>query len=123
MDKTETSMSDLCEVEYVEMGRVRMALESMPENTIVNALAETFRCLSDPTRIRILSTLSSQELCVCELTSLLGLTGSAVSHQLRLLRGLGLVRYRKEGKMAYYTLDDAHVGNLLAEGLRHVRER
>jgi DNA-binding transcriptional ArsR family regulator len=120
-DKATAISSDTCEVVSVDEGRVRLALKTMPTDRVVNALAETFRSLSDPTRVRMLSALSTQELCVCELASVLGLTGSAVSHQLRLLRGAGLVRYRKEGKMAHYTLDDEHIGSLLEEGLRHVR--
>jgi len=89
----------------------------------VHALAETFQALSDPTRVRIIAALSRQELCVGELAELLGLTGSAVSHQLRLLRAQSLVRYRREGKVAYYALDDDHIRNLFAEGVRHVRAR
>lgn len=96
---------------------------AMPETRVINALAETFRALSDPTRVRIISALSREEMCVHDLSELLGLTGSAVSHQLRLLRGQRLVRYRKEGKMAYYTLDDDHIKHLFAEGVRHVGVR
>lgn len=110
----------MCEVEYVDSSRVRKALETMPDEAMTNALAETFRALGDPTRIRIITVLSRQELCVCDLAKILGLTGSAVSHQLRLLRGQRLVKYRKEGKIAYYTLDDQHINNLFAEGVRHV---
>ena len=95
----------------------------MPTDEMVRALAETFRILSDPTRIRIVATLSRQELCVCDLAKILGLTGSAVSHQLRLLRGQRLVKYRKEGKIAYYSLDDKHISSLFAEGIRHVDEQ
>jgi DNA-binding transcriptional ArsR family regulator len=96
---------------------------AMPETRVINALAETFRALSDPTRVRLISALSRKEMCVQDLSELLGLTGSAVSHQLRLLRGQRLVRYRKEGKMAYYTLDDDHIKHLFAEGVRHVGPR
>lgn len=81
---------------------------------MVRALAETFAALSDPTRVRILSSLGGQELCVLDLARLLELTGSAVSHQLRLLRGQRLVKYRKEGRIAYYSTDDEHIRNLLA---------
>lgn len=87
---------------------------------MIRALAETFAALSDPTRVRIIFALSEQELCVLDLARLLGLTGSAVSHQLRLLRGQRLVRYRKEGKIAYYSLDDDHIRNLLEECVKHV---
>ncbi len=110
-----------CEVVCVHPDRVRAARNSLPQEETVNALAEAFRTLSDPTRIRIIAALSKHNLCVCDLANMLGLTGSAVSHQLRLLRGQRLVTYRKEGKIAYYTLDDEHIGNLLDEGLRHVR--
>jgi ArsR family transcriptional regulator len=88
---------------------------------MVRALAETFSALSDPTRVRIISTLAGQELCVFDLARLLGLSGSAISHQLRLLRGQRLVKYRKEGKIAFYSLDDDHIRNLLGECMKHVK--
>ena len=86
------------------------------------SLAETFRTLGDPTRVKILQALSVQELCVCDLAKLLGISESATSHQLRVLRSQKLVRFRKEGKMAFYSLDDAHIDVLMKEALRHVRE-
>ncbi|NJD62949.1 MAG: winged helix-turn-helix transcriptional regulator [Deltaproteobacteria bacterium] len=92
----------------------------MPGDRMVRALAETFSALSDPTRVRIITALTEQELCVFDLARLLGLTGSAVSHQLRLLRGQRLVKYRKEGKVAYYSLDDDHIRNLMEECIHHV---
>lgn len=115
--------NDTCEVVYVDAQRVGAALKEMPGDSLVNSLAETFRSLSDPTRVRIIAALSKRELCVCDLASILGLTGSAVSHQLRLLRSLGLVKYRRDGKIAYYTLDDEHISKLLNEGIRHVEGR
>ena len=92
----------------------------VPGDRMVRALAETFGALSDPTRVRIIFALSEQELCVFDLARLLGLAGSAVSHQLRLLRGQRLVRYRKEGKVAFYSLDDDHIRNLIEECVKHV---
>ena len=92
----------------------------MPSDRMVRALAETFGALSDPTRVRIITALADQELCVLDLSRLLGLTGSAVSHQLRLLRGQRLVKYRKEGKIAFYSLDDDHIRNLMEECIKHV---
>lgn len=106
--------------EHPNGGCVRAALDSMPDDAMINALAETFRALSDPTRVRIISALSQRELCVHDLAEILGLTASATSHQLRLLRGQRLVKYRKEGKVAYYTLDDDHIRSLFEEGVRHV---
>jgi len=107
-------------VVYIDAGSVRAARNAMPSDQMVRALAETFGALSDPTRVRIISTLAVQELCVFDLAHLLGLTGSAVSHQLRLLRGQRLVKYRKQGKVAYYSLDDDHIRNLMAECIKHV---
>jgi DNA-binding transcriptional ArsR family regulator len=89
----------------------------------VVALAETFKVLGDETRVRILDAVSRAELCVCDIASLLGLTDSAVSHQLRLLRGMRLVKPRREGRHIYYTLDDQHIVKLFEQGLEHVQER
>ena len=88
-----------------------------------SALAETFKVLGDPTRVRILDALAQAELPVCDLAEVLGLTQSAVSHQLRLLRGLRLVRARRDGQHIYYTLDDQHIVKLFEQGLEHVQEQ
>ncbi len=85
-------------------------------------LAEMFKVLGDHTRIRILSALSISELCVCDLSGLLDMKQPAISHQLRILRNAQLVKYRKEGKNVYYSLDDHHVEELVSIGLVHVRE-
>lgn len=85
-------------------------------------LAELFKALGDYTRVRILYALSVNELCVCALAEVLDMSQSAISHQLRLLRAAKLVRYRKEGKNVFYTLDDDHVRNLVTQGLDHVLE-
>lgn len=105
---------------YIDAASVRAARTAIPSDRMVRALAETFGALSDPTRVRIITALTEQELCVFDLARLLGLTGSAVSHQLRLLRGQRLVKYRKEGKVAYYSLDDEHIRNLMEECIKHV---
>jgi DNA-binding transcriptional ArsR family regulator len=102
-----------------QMETVRRAL--IP-TALVGTLAETFRALGDPTRVRILDALSHAELCVCDLASLLGLTESATSHQLRLLRSLRLVRTRRAGRLIFYALDDEHITRLFADGLEHVEE-
>ena len=88
----------------------------------IAGLTEIFRVLGDPTRVRILDALSRTELCVGDLASQLGLTESAVSHQLRLLRGARIVRTRRDGRMIFYALDDKHVLTLVRQGLRHVQE-
>ncbi len=88
----------------------------------VEALADTFRVLGDPTRVRILDALSAGELCVCEVASLVGISESAVSHQLRLLRGMRLVRPRRAGRLVYYAVDDQHILELLKQASTHVEE-
>ncbi len=88
----------------------------------VESLADTFRVLGDPTRVRILDALSGGELCVCDIASLVGISESAVSHQLRLLRGMRLVRPRREGRQVFYALDDDHIIELLKQALTHVEE-
>jgi ArsR family transcriptional regulator len=89
----------------------------------VEALAETFKALGDSTRVRILDAVYRAELCVGDLAALLGLSESAVSHQLRVLRGLRLVRPRRAGQQIFYSLDDQHIVRLFAQGLEHVEER
>jgi ArsR family transcriptional regulator len=84
--------------------------------------AEMLRVLGDPTRLRIARALATEELCVCDIAALLGLSQPTVSHSLRALRQLRLVRYRKVGKIAYYALDDAHIVQLLTSGLAHAAE-
>jgi ArsR family transcriptional regulator, lead/cadmium/zinc/bismuth-responsive transcriptional repressor len=92
------------------------------DTAAVAALAETFRVLGDATRVRILDAISRSELRVGEIAELLGLTESAVSHQLRLLRNMRLVRPRRDGKSIYYSLDDQHIVRLFEQGLEHVQE-
>jgi DNA-binding transcriptional ArsR family regulator len=92
------------------------------DDTLVQALADTFRILGDPTRVRIVDALASGQLCVHEISERIGLSESAVSHQLRLMRSMRIVRGRREGRCVYYTLDDQHVLDLFQQGLRHVSE-
>lgn len=93
----------------------------LPAETIT-ALADTFRILGDPTRIRIVDALAAGQLCVHEISEHIGISESAVSHQLRLMRSMRIVRARREGRCVYYTLDDQHVLDLFQQGLRHVSE-
>ena len=88
----------------------------------VQGLADTFSALGDPTRVRILDALSHGELCVCDLAAVLSLSQSAVSHQLRLLRGMRLVRPRRDGRIVFYSLDDQHIMSLFRQTLQHVEE-
>ena len=116
--------SDLCEVEVVDYVKVARARAALPEPTTLVELAETLRALGDPTRLQIVCALAADgvdELCVCDIATLVSVSESAVSHSLRTLRQLGLVKYRKAGKIAYYTLDDAHVAQLVREGVQHIQ--
>ena len=89
---------------------------------VVQALADTFRILGDPTRVRIVDALAEGPLCVHEISERVGISESAVSHQLRLMRSMRIVRGRRDGRCVYYTLDDQHVLDLFQQGLRHVME-
>lgn len=111
---------DTCEVMCINHDKVDAVREVMQEESVIKKLAQTFKVLGDPTRTQILYALFQDELCVCDLAYLIGKTQSAISHQLRVLRNLNLVKYRKDGKVAYYSLDDLHIRNLFNEGLNHV---
>jgi len=112
---------DRCEVECVEPDRVRAVLERLPSDAPFQELAETFRVLADPGRARLISALlEAGELCVCDIAAVSGLSQTACSHNLRLLRSRRLVRYRKQGRNVYYSLDDAHIRLLLDVALQHV---
>ena len=95
---------------------------AIEDTATVEALADTFRILGDPTRIRIVDALAQGDLCVHELSDKVGISESAVSHQLRLMRTMRIVRGRREGRCVYYTLDDQHILDLFQQGLRHVTE-
>ena len=123
MPVTSNSPEDSCDVFHLEPEKVSALKRTLLSGSAVTALAETFKVLGDTTRVRILDALSRAELCVCDIARLLGLSESAVSHQLRLLRGMRLVRPRRDGRMIYYTLDDQHIVGLFEQGLEHVQER
>lgn len=114
--------ADVCQIEERHQEAIERAREQMVTSPQLQDLADLFKVFGEPTRLRILSALNAGELCVCDLVDLLGMSQSAVSHQLRILRSSRVVRFRKEGKNVYYTLDDDHVRKLLELGLDHVNE-
>ncbi len=116
------SKIEICEINYFDEKKVSSVRQKMKSDQVIRGLSETFKVLGDPTRTKIIFALSLEELCVCDIANLIGTTKSAVSHQLRIFRNMGLVAYRKEGKMAYYSLSDRHIRNLIDEGLRHLEE-
>ncbi len=116
-------MYDSCETQCVHQDAIDRANKKMPSFDELLELANFFKILGDHTRIRILSALYDEELCVCDLIEILKMKQSAISHQLRILRSSKIVKYRKEGKNVYYSLDDQHVYKLLNDGLDHIKEK
>lgn len=101
---------------------VSIAEELMPDIDTLYDLADLYRIFGDSTRIRILYVLYENEVCVCDIAEILNMTMSAISHQLRVLKSAGLVKYRREGKTCYYSLADDHVKTILAQGMEHITE-
>ncbi|MDR2428715.1 MAG: metalloregulator ArsR/SmtB family transcription factor [Candidatus Margulisbacteria bacterium] len=112
-----------CDCCVIHKQLVNKARRLMPEENSLLELADLLRIFGDSTRVRIISALLHAELCVCDIAVLLGMTKSAISHQLRALRQTKLVKRRKAGKIVYYSLDDEHVSSIFKLGLAHVRER
>jgi ArsR family transcriptional regulator len=109
-----------CSCTLVHNDIVSIVREKMPDDECLFDLAELFKVFGDTTRVKILFALFTAEMCVCDLTALLGLSQSAVSHQLRVLKQARLVKCRKEGKMVYYSLDDEHVKQIFDQGMAHI---
>lgn len=110
-----------CQVNVIHQKQVMQASKNMPGEHLVSEAAELFSLLGDNSRLRILQALNTTELCVCDLAAILNTSSSAVSHQLRLMRTKGLVRYRKEGKIAYYSLADSYVQDVLSKTFEHLK--
>jgi DNA-binding transcriptional ArsR family regulator len=115
-------MNDVCDVTCINREAVDNVRSQMLNHRLVADTAEIFKVLGDPTRVRLLYALAQRELCVCDLSAVLGMTQSAISHQLRVLRSARLVRYHKVGKIVYYSLADAHVLKFIDVGVDHARE-
>lgn len=111
-----------CEYHHVHQDLVEKVNATMPRDETLYDLADLFRIFADSTRIRILYVLFESEVCVCDLAQLLGMTQSAISHQLRSLKQSKLVKYRREGKTVFYSLADDHVRTILGQGMEHVTE-
>ena len=120
--KGNTMEEEGCSVRIVHLDRVMQAREESIPEAEVNRLALVYKILGDPTRLKIALALMNGEMCVCDLAAHLGLSESAISHQIRRMRDLSLVKSRRDGQVLYYSLDDHHVEDLIAMGLEHVRE-
>ncbi len=115
-------VDDVCELRYLDPDKVRLIDEHLIGSDLAGRIAGSFWALSDPTRIRIIHALSLAELCNCDLASILGVTESAVSHQMRDLRLMKLVSAERRGRMVYYRLTDSHVRHIFEDTLKHVQE-
>jgi DNA-binding transcriptional ArsR family regulator len=115
-------MTENCDVHHLDTAKTPAREARLLPEGIVQEIAATFGVLGDPTRIRILDALAGGELCVCDIATLVGISESAVSHQLRLLRGMRLVRPRRAGRQVFYSLDDQHIVQLMRVAITHVQE-
>jgi DNA-binding transcriptional ArsR family regulator len=113
---------DGCQIRVVNLEKVEQARKEVISDRDLERLSLTYRVLGDPNRLKIVMVLRTVEMCVCDLAAFTGLSESAVSHQLRRLKDLALVKSRRDGQIIYYSLDDEHVTSLLEIGLEHVRE-
>ena len=111
-----------CQIRVVHLDRVELARKEAMADEELDRLSLTYKVLGDPNRLKIVMALREVEMCVCDLAAFTGLTDSAVSHQLRRLKDLALVKSRREGQIIYYSLDDEHVKRLLTIGLEHINE-
>ena len=111
-----------CDLIHSHSDTVRQIQEKIPEEQEIRGLADFFKVFADATRIRILCVLSCSEMCVCDLAEILGVTQSAVSHQLRMLKQMKLVKNRRDGKTVYYSLADGHIQSIISQGMEHITE-
>jgi ArsR family transcriptional regulator len=112
----------MCDSELIHGELVKQFSEIMPKDEDFYELADLYKMFADSTRVRILWVLSNKEMCVCDIAALLGMTKSAISHQLKALRLSNLVKYSKRGKEVYYSLADEHVKDIFEKGFEHIRE-
>ena len=111
-----------CGSHAIHEDAVKRVRGAMPDGKDIRDLANLYKMFADNTRVRILWALSCEELCVCDLAALLGMTKSAISHQLKSLRLTNLVKYNKQGKIVYYSLADDHIKEIFEKGFEHIRE-
>ena len=113
---------ECCDVTYIHEDKVRKAQEFLPDEERMKELAEFYKVFGDATRVKLLYVLLESEMCVCDLAAILKMTQSAISHQLRVLKQMKLVKNRREGKVVYYSLADGHIKNIISQGMEHIME-
>ena len=111
-----------CEEHCVHTEITRRALQKLPAEDLLFDLAELYKIFGDSTRVKLLFLLFEEEMCVCDIAASLNMTVSAISHQLRILKGAKLIKFRKEGKSVFYSLADEHVHSILEQGMEHITE-
>ncbi|BCN32975.1 ArsR/SmtB family transcription factor [Anaeromicropila herbilytica] len=121
-EKLKTDSIDICEINCIHDDTISKVRELMPPEEVLYDLAELFKVFGDTTRTKILCALFESEMCVCDIATLLSMTQSAISHQLRVLKSAKLVKSRKDGKVVYYSLDDNHIKHIFDQGLAHIQE-
>lgn len=119
MKKTEV---ECCDVTYVHDDTVLRVRRNMPKEDLIKELADFYKVFGDATRVKILCVLLESEMCVCDLAEVLEMTQSAISHQLRVLKQMKLVKNRREGKTVYYSLADDHIQTIISQGMEHITE-
>lgn len=115
-------MCGVCEETVIHTEIIEKVKKQMPASDTVMRVSELFKVFGDITRVNIICVLFEAEMCVCDIAKLLGMSHSSISHQLRILKSARLVKYRKEGKMVFYSLDDEHISEIFGMALRHVSE-
>ncbi len=120
--KDKPDIAPICEQESHNSEAIARARAALPDETLLYDVSDFFKVFSDSTRMKILFSLDLGEMCVCDIAEVVGMTKSAVSHQLKTLRQEKLVTYRKEGKNVFYSLDDDHVKDIIEKGLEHITE-
>jgi len=121
MDKNELNI-EKCNCNVIHEDVVDKVKKALPEDEVLYDLAELFKAFGDSTRVKIICALFESDMCVCDLPAILGVSQSAVSHQLRTLKSARLVKFRREGKVIYYSLDDEHIKHIFDEGFSHIIE-
>ncbi|MGI5998784.1 MAG: ArsR/SmtB family transcription factor [Lutispora sp.] len=114
---------DSCEINIIHEDIVKRISENMPDENLLYDMADLFRVFGDSTRVKILHALFESEMCVCDIAALLNMNQSAISHQLRVLKGSRLVKNRRDGKVVYYSLDDEHVKHIFDQAMAHLKHK
>lgn len=120
--KREKELVENCECIHVHQELKTQILKEIPDEELLADLADFFKIFADTTRIRILYALLCSEMCVCDLAQVLNMTQSAISHQLRILKQMDLVKNRRDGKTVFYSLSDGHIASILSQGMEHIEE-